>query len=267
MKLYKKLVVLSLIPFSLLGCKKKDNKQRESDEPIVVDDKTVEDLEENDYKLVPSYIVSKLNKKTSYMSVTEGETISTGLIKVTQSIHTTSIKSEYSYTKNESHSSLVNSVHESYYHDTRAAYRDKSSGDYTVSSLDDYLSIYGTYPFANAIEGYSVKEEAIKSVTKENSENNIIVFKAVFDEEKSTNNVKIQMKKIGGLDDYPVFSLIEMTYEIDNDFTIHSISLHSKYSAKKILNTECEQSYNVTFTKYGESIEIPGLDSAKNLFN
>ena len=264
--LNKKLLIISLIPFSLFGCKKKDDKKRESDEPVIVDpDKTVDEIEEKDYKLIPSYIVARMNKYTSYKNVTSGSTISSGLIKVTQSIDVLNIKSEYCYTKNESHSSMLNTIHEAYYHDSKVAYREKDSGNYTTSSLDDYLSVYGTYPFANAIEGYSVKEEAIKEVTKVSVEDGKYVFSVIFDEEKSSNNVKIQMKKFGGLDDYPTFSLIEMTLVVSSDFTLSSINFHSKYSAKKILKTECEQSYLVTFTNYNESLEIPNIDSIKNL--
>ena len=267
MKFIKKFVVLSLIPFTLLGCKNKDNKQREGDESIVIDPtKTVEDFSESEYNQIPSYVAWKLGTYTKYKSVTKGSTISSGLIKVTQSIDTTSIKSEYSYTKNESHSSLVNSIHEAYYHDSKAVYREKDSGDFSVSSLDDYLSMFGTYPFSNSLEGYSIKLDAIKSVTK-SEEQDKHVFMVVFDEEKATNNVKIQMKKIGGLDDYPSFSLIEMTLVISSDFTLSSIFLHSKYKAKMVLSTNCEQSYNVTFTNYNEDVEIPNLESVKPLFN
>lgn len=267
MKLERKLLLISLLPFLLAGCKKKDDKKRESDEPVVVDpDKTVEDIEEKDYKLIPSYIVNRLNKYDSYKSITSGSTISSGLIKVTQTIDVTTIKSDYSYTKNESHSSLVNSVHEAYYHNSKSVYRDKDSGEFSSSSLDDYLNVYGTYPFSDSLEGYSVSEDAIVSVTKI-QEDDKYTFMVVFDNEKATNNVKIQMKKIGGLDDYPTFNLIEMTLVINNDFTLSNIFLHSKYNAKKILNTDCEQSYEVSFSNYNEVIDVPNLDSVKDLFN
>ena len=268
MKLERKLLLISLLPLLLAGCGKKDDKKRESDEPVVVDpDKTVEDIEEKDYKLIPSYIVNRLNKYDSYKSVTSGSTISSGLIKVTQTIDVTSIKSEYSYTKHESHSNIVNTVHEAYYHDSKSVYRDKNSGDFSTSSLDDYLSIYGTYAFSNSLEGYSVKEDAIVSVSKINQEDGKYRFMVVFDNEKATNNVKIQMKKFGGLDDYPTFNLIEMTLIISNDFTLSNIFLHSKYEAKKILKTDCEQSYEVSFSNYNEVIDVPNLDSVKDLFN
>ena len=264
-----KLLLISLLPLALAGCKNKDDKERQTDEPVVVDpDQTVESIEEKDHKLIPSYVVNRLNEYTSYKSVTTGSTISSGVIKVTQTIDVTSIKSEYSYTKNESHSSIVNTVHEAYFHDSKSVYRDKDSGNFSTSSLDDYLSIYGSYAFSNSLEGYSVKEDAIVSVTKlNNDENGKYVFFVVFDNEKATDNVKIQMKKIGGLDDYPTFKLIEMTVVISNDFTLSNIFLHSKYNAKKVLKTECEQSYKVSFSNYNEEIDVPNLDLVKDLFN
>ena len=266
--LKRRLMLLMLIPFTLIGCKKKDDKSRESDAPIDVDTSTpIDEIEEKDYKKIPSYIYAKMNDYHSYKAVTSGQTVSDSLIKVTQSIDVTTIKSEYSYTKNESHSDLVNTVHEAYYKDDKVVYRDKSSGNFSTSSLEDYLNTYGTYPFDAAIEGYSISEESLLSVTKVSKDGNTYVFKAVFDNEKSTNNVKIQMKKFGGLDDYPIFSLIEMNFTINSDFTLSKIDLHTQYKAKKVFRTPCEQTYTVSYSNYNESIEVPNLDSVKNLFN
>ena len=259
----RKLLVLLLVPFTLMGCKKKDSKQRESDDPLPVDPGvTVDQVEESEYKTIPSYIAAKLGSYTSYKSVTEGKTVSAGFIEV--KINTLNIKSEYSYTKNES-KGIVSSVHEAYYHNQKAAYRDKSSGDFSVSFLDDYLNVYGTYPFENSLEGYSVKEDSIRSVTKEINENNQYTFRIEFNPETSTNNVKIQMKKIGDLSDYPTFESIEMRVVIDNDFTLHRLDLHSKYEAQKGFKTKCEQTYTVNFTNYNEQIDVSNLDSIKNL--
>jgi len=261
-------LVLTLIPLILVGCSKKDTQTRESEAPIDVDITTpIDEVKEEDYKKIPSYIYTKLNEFYSFKAVTSGQTVSTSIIKVTQSISTLAIKSEYSYTKNESHSDLVNTVHEAYYKDSKAVYRNGDSGDYSTSSLDDYLNVYGTYPFDAAIEGYLISEDCVVSVTKVSKNDQTYVFKAVFDNEKSTNNVKIQMKKFGGLDDYPTFDLIEMNFTISSDFTLQKIDLHSKYKAKKVLTTNCEQIYTVTYSNYNENIEVPNLDSVKPLFD
>ena len=262
------LIPLLLIPFTLMGCKKEEDKTREDETPVIVDPSTpIDDVKEEDYKKIPSYIYSKMNEYHSYKAVTKGETVSSSIIKVTQSIDVITIKSEYSYMKNESHSSLVNTVHEAYYKESKVVYRNKDQGDYSTSSLDEYLKTYGTYPFDAAIEGYSISEEAIVSVTKVSQEEDNYLFKAVFDNEKATNNVKVQMKKFGGLDNYPTFSLIEMDFTFKSDFTLVKIDLHSKYNAKKIMSTNCEQTYTVSYSNYNEDIEVPNLDSIKPLFD
>ncbi len=58
-----------------------------------------------------------------------------------------------------------------------------------------------------------------------------------------------------------------MTLTFGEDFTLSTIALHSKYKAKKFLTTDCEQNYLVTYSNYNENIEVPNLDSVKNLFN
>ena len=58
-----------------------------------------------------------------------------------------------------------------------------------------------------------------------------------------------------------------MTLTFGEDFTLSTIALLSKYKAKKFLTTDCEQYYLVTYSNYNENIEVPNLDSVKNLFN
>lgn len=264
-----KLAALMIIPFTLIGCKNKnEEKTRENDTPPSDFDPSilVENVEEKDFKKIPGYISSKMTSYSSYKSVTTGETVSTLIIKITQTINATAIKGEYSYLKNQS-TGYLNTVHEAYYHSSKALYRDSSDADFSLSSMDEYLNNYGTDPFGASIEGYSVNEDCIKSVEKISSENSEYVFKVVFDNEKSTNNVKIRMKKEGGLNDYPTFSLIEMKLVVNNDFTLKSIDLHSKYVAKKGFNANCEQTYKVEFSNYNENNDVPNLESVKDLFN
>ena len=265
-----KLLLCALIPFALAGCKPKENKTREVvDDPVVdvLPDITPEQAQEVEPSKVPALVYSKLNSYNFYKAVTSGTTVAKLWgFPVTQEIDATVLKGEYSYLRNES-KGTVNTVHEAYYHDTRAAFREKESGDFTVKTLDEYLGIYGTYPFDRGIEGYLINNDAVKSVTKGESTDSNLVYNLEFDPEKSTNNVKIQMQKFGGLDEYPVFSLIEMKLTVTKDFTLVKLDLHSKYTAKKVMNTDCEQNYTVSYTNYNENLEIPNLDSVKGLFS
>ena len=269
-------VVLSLIPFSIFNCDKNEVKEdnqivREETPSIEVDELPVveidedNEIEEKDYKKIPSYIYLKLASFSSYKAVTKGKT---NAFIVTQNIDALVIKGEYSYLRNDSHSSLVNTTHEAYYHEKEALYRDSESGEYTLSDISSYLNIYGTYPFDTSLEGYLISEEHIKSVTKISHENSTYTFNVVFDEVTSTNNVKIQMKKFGGLSDYPTFSLIEMNLTFKEDFTLESLSLHSKYKAKTgLITANCEQNYVVSYSNYNEYIEIANLETIKPLFS
>lgn len=179
----------------------------------------------------------------------------------------TSIKGEYSYQHNASSSSSYSSEHTAYYHDDKVIYKNKSEKEYTSSSMDEYLDKYGTYPFNNTIEGYKISNEAITSVSKEISEQeDEYIFKLVFDPEKATNNVRIQMKEFGQLNDYPVFKDISILLTVKNDYTPIKLELESHYKAKKIIETSCHQQYKVTFSNFDEEIEIPDLESVKTLF-
>ncbi|MBO4286333.1 MAG: hypothetical protein J5880_03250, partial [Bacilli bacterium] len=185
----------------------------------------------------------------------------------TQEINVTTIKNgEYSYLYNSSESSMYSSMHEAYYHNDKALYKDKGDEDYTLTDLTTYLKTYGTYPFGNSIEGYKVTGEAITSVTKTSSDNDTYTFTLVFDVNKATNNVKIQMKRFGGLDNYPSFKSISISITVKDDYTPVKLELASSYSVKKIIPVNCDQKHTVTYSNFNEEIEIPNLDSVKPLF-
>ena len=228
---------------------------------------TAGNLSEKQLSKFPSYLVDKLSSYSSYEARTKGETIATVplLGDVTQTIQVTAIKGTISYLNNESHSSMVDTVHTAYFRRMKTAYQD-NDGKLQAASLENYLSIYGTYPFESAIEGYIITGDAVKSVTRTKAGTNY-KFTVVFDKEKATNNVKIQMKQFGGLDDYPVFQEdTTMDIIVKNDFTPVSLELRAHYKATKVLETDCAQSYTVSYSSFNETIDIPGLtDEIKDL--
>ena len=274
-----KLLTLGLICFSLVaaGCScsptaeyRKREDEGEKVDPIPEEKgKKVSELTEAEYAQFPTYYLSKLNTYQSYKSVTKGNThaVVTIIVEIPtdQSIDVTAIKGkEYSYLKNESHSSFVNTVHTAYYKGQDVDYS-QDGGDYQKNTLEEYLNTFGTYPLDNAIEGYKVTGDAIKSISKLESTTDY-KFKLEMDPEKSTNNVRIQMRKFGGLDDYPVFENISMTITVKDDFTPVTIELDSNYTAKKGMESKCHQTYTVTFSDFNQDIEIPDLDSVKDRF-
>ena len=229
----------------------------------------VGDLEENDYYQLPVNLVCKLYSSKSYKAITLGssETNVPLVGDVTQKIDALAIKGEYSYFYNSSSSSTYTSEHEAFYYNDQAVYKNKNDKKYTTSSLRNYLNKYGIFPFGLSIEGYKVSRSSITSITKLPDEGDYYRFKIVFDKDKATNNVRIQMKALGDLTDYPVFSEIEMVLTIENDYTPIKIDFSAKYKSKKVVETSCHQQYTVTYSQFGETIDIPNLDNVKGLFN
>ena len=203
----KSLLILTLTPFLLISCGPKEERKREDSPedvtPVEPTEKTASTLNDDELKDFPSYFLRKLSSFNTYKAVTSGSTIASmmGIKLADQSIEVTVLRDDYSYLINESHSSIVNTVHKAYFHEKMALYTD--SEEFNKSTLEEYLNIYGTYPFDSAIEGYSISEKAVKGVSRLENKDGNYSFKVEFDKDEATNNVKIQMKKFGSLDEYP----------------------------------------------------------------
>jgi len=208
---------------------------------------------------ITSYM-EKLSSLASYKSVTKGTTKAKVLfIETTQTIDVTSIKSEYRYLKNESHGA-VDTVHEAYFHDDATLVKNLGEEKYSPKTLEEYLSAYGVNPYGHNIEGYSVSKEAIVSVEEKEGNSHLVTF----DPAKATNNVRIQMKAFGGLDDYPIFSHIEILIKTDADLTPLTYNVKADYKARRFgFDSDCHQEYEVTFSEVNQSPEIPNLEQIK----
>lgn len=221
------------------------------------------DVSEGYRPFVEKYL-AKLNSFQSYKSVTKGSTKSkVAFIETSQSIDVTSIKGEYCYLKNESHG-VVDAVHEAYFHQNDVMVKNLGDSEFQKKTKNEYLDAYGVDPYGYNIEGYSIGDGAILSITKESEGN---VYKITFDNEKATNNVRIQMKAFGGLDDYPVFSKIEVFITIEDDFTPVKYKVQADYTAKKFVDTGCHQEYEVTFSDFNKDIEIPDLAKIRSTYS
>ena len=260
-----------MTPIILTGCSRQPERKREDkpeDVTPVEPEVTAENITDEQLKDFPSYFLRKLASFNTYEAVTSGHTDAYIFgLKVEQSIEVKVIRDEYSYLINESHSSMVNTVHTAYFHEKQTLYKDNNA-DYTKAELNAYLEIYGTYPFDSAIEGYSIGEGSIISVSRMEKDGSNYRFKVEFDKDKATNNVKIQMKQFGGLDEYPSFvDNTTMEISVKEDFTPVSLHLNSHYNAKKFMTTECYQDYIVTYSHYNETVTIPDKESIIEKFS
>lgn len=218
---------------------------------------TVADLNADLSNFISLYM-TKLSSFKSYKAVTKGSTKAKVLfIETDQSIDVTSIKADYCYLKNESHGA-VDSVHESYFHNGQALVKNQNETKFALVEMNQYLDSYGVNPYGYNIEGYSISGDAIASISKSETEKN--AFTIEFDKEKATNNVRIQMKAFGSLDDYPVFASAKVTIFVQDDFTPIKYQLVADYNAKRFgVPTDCHQEYEVTFSDFDSDIAAPNL--------
>ena len=208
---------------------------------------------------VPRYL-DRIAGFDSYKMVTYGSTKAvTSILTDVQTIEATFLKDgDYGYMKSSSSSKHMGTYHQAYFHGEKAIYRGNESSQYTAVTLNEYLASFGTYPFDRSILGYLCGEGCILKVEPIERQEGY-AFKITFDNEKATNNVRIQMKTIGDLEDYAVFSSVVLSVYVKEDLTPEHIDVLTDYRVKKILNSSCHQDYRVDYSDFNEAVEIPDL--------
>lgn len=243
------ILIMALVCMMMVSCKKKEVDKLSNTE-LDKDDlgSYVYDVNKCELNDIPLVFISKLNTIDSYVKKTIGETIGKTIIKYTQTIDGTFTK-----TKDESHllnlsgSLLVKLYHEAYYGDN-IKYREKEKNDFTVATRNEYLEKFGLIPDDNNLEGFVISKDNIISVEKLEVEG--CVYKVTLNGEIGGNNLKIQMKEFGSLSDYPVFSLVEITLYIEDDFTPIKVDFYSEYEVTTAVigKIKCTQKYTATYT-------------------
>ena len=262
---------LTLLPcaFLLLGCAQEPVLTREAlPSSSAVSSESISSSVEPTAMDVSSFASAYSSKMASYRSlkrVSSGKTLSKVLfIDSEQSIDVLAVKNgEYSYLNNESHG-VVNTSHTAYFRGENALVKDNSATSYTAMAMGDYLAKYGVDPFNDVFEGFSVREETVKAFSVEAVGDGTYKAKLELNPDNAANNVKIQMKQFGGLDEYPTFKTIGITFHFGADLAPIDTVLHSEYTAKLFVASECTQDYTVTFSELDGDPEIPNLESIKS---
>ena len=221
------------------------------------------------YSTFPQRCLDKIASFSSYKAVTKGSTIADALgMQTTQPIDVDTIRGEIDYLRTVSNSGFVSSYHEAYFHGEDALWRNQESAAYASGTKDTYLATYGVDPFAPTLAGFTIDEGHVLSVSRQPSSEGY-AFKVSFDVDLSTAAVKVQMKRLGGLKDYPIFDRIDVTVTVEKDYTPISIEVDTEYWATKTvlfdITSHCHQNYTVTFSQINEEIEVPNLETAKQM--
>ena len=234
----------------------------ESGEPTSATEVSLDTVEATtDEKEIPVKFAERFASLDSYVAVTSGQTVSNVFgLEVVQTIECQLIKDgDRAYFNTRSESSMVKTSLVSYFYNGNVNYKYKSD-DFVTADLATYLTKFGVYPVGKSIEGFKATAETIISVEKVQTESNYC-YKVRFDTETSADSVKVQAKEFGGLDDYPTFSLIELTLTMDNYFNPISVDLSTAYKAKLFLETDCVQHYVVTYSDVNGRVSIPDSEN------
>ena len=212
-----------------------------------------------DINEIPFKFVEEFAKLNSFNAVTEGKTTAVVIISTDQEISNQVIKSGDRYYSHAVSSGLITSEHSAYFSGEKVLYRDGDSGDYSKAVLIDYLEVYGTYPaMQSTIEGYIISKDSVALVElRENGE-----YKITLNIDKAVEYNKIQMKKMGNLSDYPVFSSVELYLKFDNNYQPITVRVSAKYTVPYSvfgleITAECTQEYTVTYSNVNQTVSFP----------
>ena len=246
----KKIIIIIFFSLLLLSGCKKDIEKIDNEKEQELNYQTLKDydFDVNKYEIeeIPFVFVEKLSRLDNYTKTTKGNTIAKKIITYNQEIDNTYIQnSTEKHLITISKSSLKNLYHEAYFKEDIISLKTKENDEFSDISYDEYQLTYGYLPYGYHLEGFVLSKESIKEITKVDTNQ----YHLVLDNEIGTNDVKIQMKEFGALNDYPSFSLIEIDIVIEEDFTPIKIILKSEYEVDiKILGkTKCTQDYTVEF--------------------
>ncbi len=240
------LMIIALTVLCLFGCTTDDVDNNDKNSNTINTDKKPSELEAKD--IIYAYI-KKLNDNKCYESTTTGYTkAKKGFISYNQEISSSIIKNndEYYYDSYSS-STLVNLKHLAYFKDNMVRYSHNSE-EIKEITLEEYRKTYGITPMDVSIGGYLIDESTILEATKEQDEDNIkVVF--YLDNEKATNNMKIQMKQFGSLSDYPKFKSLKFTLLLDNKWKPISLINETEYTITIgfLGEMDCKQNITTTF--------------------
>ena len=247
------LFALIMVSFALLGCKDEpveeidlDTKKEETYYPYESLSDEDFDISKHELKDIPFVFAEKIYRLNSYKKSTIGETIAKVLISYHQSINDSYVKNkDENHLLIKSESSLQKVFHEAYFYQDDIKYRDKENNELINISYDDYINLFGLLPWDRSLEGFVLTLDSVISIEEIYNDNDYYEYKIVIDSNIGSQKIKQRMKTFGDLKDDPVFSYVEMTLVMKEDFTPIEIRFIADYVIKYPLlgKMKCHQEY------------------------
>ncbi len=205
---------------------------------------------------------------TGYKLNTVGTTkAKKGFITYEQKANNTTYKCNNEYFQEcTSNSTFVNMTHQAFVKGDKVAYRNASSGEITVVDKNKYKEIYGISPDDDALGGYIVNSQTLKSVEKVEESNGLYTYRLVLDAKPASSNLAKQMKEFGGLNGYPEVHTLTLYLTIKSDWTPTKLVVESTYdiSIAVLGNMSCTHYFTTEFSLVNKVAEIPNVTDFSN---
>ena len=132
---------------------------------------------------------------------------------------------------------------------------DYSSSKVLVLSKEAYMDQYGQT--SQDICNYVINDYSYVSGKFDGKEGELYSFTYVLNTEISCEKYKREVKYMSGSASYPVFNVSELTIRIDDNYKVHSMTVHDNYSISMIgMNLTCDSYLSEEYTYSDSYIEV-----------
>lgn len=177
--------------------------------------------------------IKNLEKEENYFIEATGKTKAKAFITYTQNTKTLLyyMNGKF-YNKIDSTSALVDHHHELLCQEDIIKYYDSSQKEVLTKTIAEYRSEFGKVPNKRDIFNYRMETDAIISSSR-NFQNDKYEITYNIDPEKIGDDLKIQMKAFGDLNENPIFNAITLIIEVDEEGKLLKFKNIEKYSIVK----------------------------------
>ena len=217
------------------------------------------------YELV-NISLNKYDQTTNHYCKTDGYVEATG---VTQTIKGTTIRNENSYFNESISASALVQVAKRFYQDTAdeidvyvgSSIKNGSTAKWDANpekefTASEYEEAYGKQLSRSSI--YVISSKTVLNSSYTIDENNNYIVEMSLDPTLSVIRYVKQMKELSGLERYPTFSSVEMTFTLDENLNLISRQVHEQYEVFK-LGFHQSDSYINDYYYPDATLSIPDL--------
>lgn len=194
-----------------------------------------------------------------------------GPFRCTQTVETTTVKSggEF-YSQYLSSSAFIRIAHQSFTKElngkktvacrsAETATRLKSAPVKTLP-CEEYRKLFGISPEDDTLGGIAVTRGSLRSVSGGQAGNSHYCYRvSLRPDGEDLNALRAQMQRFGGLEALPVFTLLELTLTVCDDWTPVSLETRAEYTVRLSLLGElrCVQTMTARYSEVNAAVEIP----------